>query len=61
MNDRRYYIGPNGQRVIVQATSDRAERLVAWMLERGYQEVSEDEYLARNVRRNELVTYAGSQ
>ena len=54
---KRYFIGPQGQRVTIDGISDRAKRLVTWMLDNGYSEVTEDEYLTRNVKRNELTTY----
>jgi len=57
MTDKRYYIGPHGHRVTVEGDGNRAEHLGQTLEDLGYTEVTEDEYLARNVRKNELVTY----
>lgn len=54
--DKRYYIGPHGHRVTVE-NSDRANRLVAQLLDLGYEEVTEREYLHRNERVRGLQTY----
>lgn len=49
----RYFIGPDGRRVMVEGDGERADKLIRTLEELGYKEVQEEEYL----RPHTLVVY----